>query len=265
MFIFIDLHSWSTVRAAAVRLVRDTVRREPIIVVYLYTSMLVSEDSMTATNLRGSGSQFAYAEVKRRILDMELKPGTRLFEESLATSLGVSRTPLREALRQLVSERLLERQPTGGLAVPVMDAREIWELYDCRAALEGLMTGEAARIATPDDLSRLEGIVARNAALVEFADDAMRYGKALHTAIAEIAANTWALRLHGQVTSQMERYRPYTNNSQTRRHEALDQHRAVVDALRDRDSQRASRLAFDHVVGARNEALRAIGSADFHA
>ena len=219
---------------------------------------------MTDTNIRGSGSQFAYTEVKRRIFDLELKPGTRLFEESLATSLGVSRTPLREALRQLVSERLLERQPTGGLAVPIMDAREIWELYDCRAALEGLMTGDVALIATPEDITELEGIVARNAALVEFPDDAMRYGKALHTAIAEIAANTWALRLHDQVTSQMERYRRYSNNSQTRRHEALKQHRELVEALRARDSQRASRLAFDHVIGARDEALRAIGSADFH-
>ncbi|MGC5172158.1 GntR family transcriptional regulator [Microbacterium sp. DT81.1] len=219
---------------------------------------------MTDSNMRGSGSQFAYTEVRRRILDMDLKPGTRLFEESLAASLGVSRTPLREALRQLVSERLLERQPTGGLAVPVLDSREIWELYDCRAALEGLMTGEAALIATEDDITELDGIVARNAALVDFPDEAMRFGKALHTAIAEIAANAWALRLHDQVTSQMERYRRYTNNSPARRHVALEQHRRLVESIRARDSAEASQRAFDHVIGARDEALRAIGSVDLH-
>lgn len=207
---------------------------------------------------RGSGSQYAYAELRERILSLELAPGTRLFEENLASSLGVSRTPLREALRQLVSENLLERHPTGGVAVPALDAGEIRELYDVRAALEGLMAGEAAAKATADDIIRFESIVSRNAALVGFPDEAMRFGQALHTAIGELAANRWALHLHHQVVSQMERYKRYTNRSETRRHVALEQHTALVRLIAAHDVEGASRLAQLHVATARDEAVSAV-------
>jgi DNA-binding GntR family transcriptional regulator len=69
--------------------------------------------------MRGTGSQHAYDEIRRQVVTLELAPGTRLFEESLAAALGVSRTPLREALRQLVSEHLLERLPANAPATPV--------------------------------------------------------------------------------------------------------------------------------------------------
>lgn len=213
-----------------------------------------------AATIRGSGGQYAYVELRRRILSLEIPPGTRLFEESVAVSLGVSRTPVREALRQLVSENLLERQPTGGLAVPQLDSREIAELYDVRASLESLMAGEAARKATDDDVRELEGIVARNAALVDFPDEAMRTGGALHTAIAEIAGNSWALRLHAQVSSQMERYRRFTNNSQARRYAALAQHQSIARLVGARDVEGATRMAHQHVIDARDEAVRAIGA-----
>lgn len=215
---------------------------------------------MAETTMRGSGSQYAYTELRRRILSLEIKPGSRLFEESVATSLGVSRTPVREALRQLVSENLLERQPTGGLAVPELDETDISQLYDVRAALEALMASDAARRATAEDIRELEGIVARNAALIDFPEEAMRTGQALHSAIAAIAGNAWATRLHGQVTSQMERYQRFTNYNDDRRHAALAQHRALVELLADHDAEGAGRMAQQHVLDARDEAVRAIGT-----
>ncbi|GAA3598185.1 GntR family transcriptional regulator [Agrococcus terreus] len=210
--------------------------------------------------MRGSGSQFAYDEVRRQIVTLELRPGARLFEEALAASLGVSRTPLREALRQLESERLLERLPAGGLSVPVLDAREISELYDCRAALEGLMAGEAARVATTPDIDDLQRLVARNEALVHLPEDAMLSGKAIHSAISRIADNAWSLRLHEQVAGQMERYRRYTNQSADRRDRALEEHRGIVAAIATADPSRAALLAHEHVTAARDEVLRVIDS-----
>ncbi|MEV4737537.1 GntR family transcriptional regulator [Microbacterium sp. LWO14-1.2] len=215
---------------------------------------------MANATMRGSGSHLAYSELRRKVLTLELQPGSRLSEESLATSLGVSRTPLREAVRQLVSESLLERLPTGGLVVPQLNQTEISELYDVRASLELLMAGEAASRATAADIEELEGIVARNAAMVDFPDDAMRYGQALHSALADIAGNDWAVRLHAQVSSQMERYRRFTNHSAARRQSALEQHRALVRLVADGDVEGARRMAFQHVIDARDEALRAIGA-----
>jgi DNA-binding FadR family transcriptional regulator len=115
--------------------------------------------------------------------------------------------------------------------------------------------------ATPEDIEDLRGILARNAALVEFADDAMQQGMALHAKIAAIAGNSWARRLHGQISSQMERYRHYTNSTQERRDQALEQHRELVDAIASGNPEAAAGMAFDHVLGARDAAVRAISGA----
>lgn len=213
---------------------------------------------MPAIPARNTGAHVVYAELKRRILSLDLKPGERIYEPAMATALQVSRTPLREAIRRLISENLLEQQPTGGVVVPVLDEAEISELYEVRAAVESLMARNACLKATPADLDELRGILARNAALVEFADDAMQQGMALHARIALIAGNSWAGRFHDQVANQMERYRHYTNSTQRRRDQALAQHRALVEAIAAGDPEQAARAAFDHVMGARDAAVRAI-------
>jgi DNA-binding GntR family transcriptional regulator len=207
---------------------------------------------------RTTGAHFVYAELKRQILSLELKPGERIFEPAMAASLKVSRTPLREAMRRLISENLLEQQPTGAVLVPNLDEAVISELYEVRAAMESLMARNACIKATPSDIEALRGILARNAAVVEFADDAMRQGMALHSRLAEIAGNSWARRFHGQVSSQMERYRHFTNSTQERRDQALAQHRALVDAVAAGDPDNAAKIAFEHVMGARDAAVRAI-------
>ena len=213
---------------------------------------------MPDTPARHTGAHVAYAELKRQILTLELKPGERLYEPAMAAALGVSRTPLREAIRRLISERLLEQQATGGVLVPELDEAVISELYEVRAAMESLMARNACLKATAADIDALHGILARNAAMVEFADDAMQQGMALHAKIAEIAGNAWAGRFHDQISSQMERYRHFTNSTQERRDQALTQHRALVDAVAGGDPEKAAKTAFDHVIAARDAALRVI-------
>ncbi|GAA3285073.1 GntR family transcriptional regulator [Paenarthrobacter aurescens] len=209
---------------------------------------------------RNTGAHLVYGELKRRILSLDLKPGERIYEPAMATALQVSRTPLREAIRRLISESLLEQLPTGGVLVPELDEKVISELYDVRAALESLMAREACANATAADLEELRGILARNAAMVEFADEAMKYGVALHAAIARIAGNSWAQRFHGQIASQVERYRYFTNNAPERRDEALANHRLLVEAIASKDEEKAAKVAFDHVIGARDETLRVISA-----
>jgi DNA-binding GntR family transcriptional regulator len=213
---------------------------------------------MADSNARNTGAHLVYAELKRQILSLELKPGERIYEPAMATALQVSRTPLREAIRRLISESLLEQQPTGGVLVPPLDQVAISELYDVRAAMESLMAREACTRATAADIEHLEGIVDRNAAMVKFADEAMKHGKSLHAAIADIAGNSWAQRFHEQISSQMERYRHFTNNTQERRDAALAEHRQLLKAVAGDKPEEAAKIAFNHVIGARDEALRAI-------
>jgi DNA-binding GntR family transcriptional regulator len=213
---------------------------------------------MPEQTARNTGAHVVYAELKRQILSLELKPGERIYEPAMASALHISRTPLREAIRRLISESLLEQQPTGGVLVPALDDAVISELYEVRAAMESLMARNACIKATAADIEALRGILARNAAMVEFADDAMQQGMALHAKIAELAGNSWARRFHGQISSQMERYRHFTNSTQERRDQALAQHRTLVDAVAGKNPDKAAQIAFDHVIAARDAALRAI-------
>jgi DNA-binding GntR family transcriptional regulator len=214
---------------------------------------------MTDKLRRASGGQVVYGELKRRILTLDLPPGRRLFEPELSQQLQVSRTPLREALRLLLAEDLVEQLPTGGMVVRSLSSDEIYELYTVRAALEGLIAAEAAERMTDSSAAALTGLLARNERLVEFADDAMNAGHDFHLEIAEIAAHNWAARLHKQVDGQMARYRAFTNQTQPRRTSALEEHRGILDALIKRDAPEARRLAEAHVLAARDTALAAIG------
>ena len=213
--------------------------------------------------LRMSGGEAVYAELKKRILSLELAPGARLKEVDLADQLQVSRTPLREAIKLLLAEDLLEQLPAGGVVVPTLAIRDIEELYTCRAALEAIQAAEAARKAVAADLTAMNAIVERNALLVGFADDAMELGHSLHARIGVIADNTWANRLHQQVDGHMSRYRTLTNSTQERREKALAEHRAIVAAISAREPDLAGRLARDHVLAAREQAIRVISRGDF--
>jgi DNA-binding GntR family transcriptional regulator len=210
---------------------------------------------MSDSPSRNTGAHVVYTELKRQILGLELKPGARIYEPAMAAALQVSRTPLREAIRRLISENLLEQQPTGGVLVPVLNEAAISELYEVRAAMESLMARQACVKATAADIEALHAILERNAAMVQFADEAMKQGMSLHAKIAEIAGNSWARRFHDQISSQMERYRHFTNSTQERRDQALAQHRILVAAGK---PEKAAKLAFDHVMGARDAAVRAI-------
>jgi DNA-binding GntR family transcriptional regulator len=210
------------------------------------------------TPARNTGAHVVYAELKRRILALELKPGERIYEPAMAAALHVSRTPLREAVRRLISESLLEQQPTGAVLVPALDEAAMSDLFEVRAAMESLMARNACLKATAADIEVLRGILARNAAMVGFADDAMQQGMSLHAKIAQMAGNAWARRFHGQITGHMERYRHFTNSTQERRDQALVQHRALVEAIAAGSPDKAAGIAFEHVMAARDAALRAM-------
>ena len=109
----------------------------------------------------------------------------------------------------------------------------------------------------------MAAIVERNALLVGFAEDAMTLGHSLHERIGIVADNTWASRLHAQVDGHMSRYRKLTNFTQDRRDQALEEHRGIVAAITARDADKAGQVARDHVLAARDEAVRVIQLRDY--
>jgi DNA-binding GntR family transcriptional regulator len=97
-----------------------------------------------------------YSTIKKRILKFELKPGEKIFETEIANDLGVSRTPLREALNKLEQEGLIKTLPNKGYSVSKITATEIEELYEIREALEILAIRTAARNSRENDWIRFE-------------------------------------------------------------------------------------------------------------
>ena len=99
-----------------------------------------------------------YASVKRMIFDQELMPGDKLVQERLARTLGVSRSPLLKALQRLESELLVESIPRRGMYVKGLSPAEVIDIFECRAAIEGLSAGLAAEHCTDEEAQGLRAI-----------------------------------------------------------------------------------------------------------
>lgn len=104
----------------------------------------------------------AYAHIRQKLLNGQMVGGTRVSDRVLAKEIGVSRTPVREAMRELESVGLLKALPTGGALVAIPEARDLGELYEVRLALELYAVGVTAKRATPSQIAELRKLVERH-------------------------------------------------------------------------------------------------------
>jgi DNA-binding GntR family transcriptional regulator len=208
----------------------------------------------------------AYAALRAGILDGRYGPGTRLGEIETAAELGLSRTPVREALRRLGSEGLVESLPNRGARVRTWSADDLDEGYEVRALLEGLGARRAASRVTPEQLDRLaalademvtvdpslghrpagdfDDLAALNAefhALIVRASGSGRLGETLAAVV--------------QVPLVLRTYRRYTPEALARSHA---HHHEIVDALRAGDGTWAESVMRSHVLAARTVLLRSL-------
>jgi DNA-binding GntR family transcriptional regulator len=196
-------------------------------------------------------AQAVYAQLRAQILDGTLPPGTPLREVTLAGQFGVSRTPVREALRRLEQDRLLS-QGVRGMEVRAIDPQEVVQVYDIRVLLEAEAAGQAARAAGPADLMRLEGLLARDRALTD-PDDATRTATNLefHAAIWQAAHNPVLVDLLDRLTLHLVHAPRSTLSVGDRWTTALDEHERLVEAIRTHDEAGAREIAQAHMETAR--------------
>jgi DNA-binding GntR family transcriptional regulator len=184
-------------------------------------------------------------ELRDRILTGRLKPGDRLVERELAEDLGVSRVPVREAIRSLESEGFVVVQSPRRVVVRQLDRSDVEELFDVREALEGLAAGLAASRATSKDLRKLERLL-EDAAKATASSQASRItalNTRFHDEIVAIAGNgllsTVLQPLEGRLrwlTSQNEHFG-----------ELLEEHWRLFEAIKSGDAERAKASAAEHV------------------
>lgn len=220
----------------------------------------------TANGKRRMGNSQVLDRLRHMILLGEYEPSGRLVEEHLAQSLGVSRTPVRQALTRLESEGLVEIVPNRGAVVRGFGIEEVWDVYDLRALLEGHAARLAARRAKEAELDRLRGVAAEMEAVEErrFSDreEETRWlvarNQEFHGGIVEAGRNR---RLRGLLDRTVELplvFKAFYWYTPEERHISNHHHRQILRSLEQGDGERAEIVMREHVYEGRDTVVRAL-------
>ena len=201
-----------------------------------------------------------FRQMEEMILAGNFQPGERINESKIATLLGVSRAPIREALRLLASSGILEVRTNRGMFVRDIQPREVDELYDIRAALDALAGERAAELFKEEQQPLLDKWMQEMALHVE-ANDVGAYYRAninFHTAIVEIAGNENLLAIYEGICKRMSLFRQASLSIPGRLSDSLEKHRKVAEAIMSKDPAKAGNLLRHHTLEAKKTLLRAL-------
>jgi DNA-binding GntR family transcriptional regulator len=196
-----------------------------------------------------SASRRVYLCLRQRIVEMSMLPGARIVEREIAEELGISRTPVHEAVQRLADEGLVEVLPRSGTFVARIPLDALEEAMLVRNALETAIIEKAAERATADGVARLRVILEEEEAAVQ-ANDLRAFHRSdetFHATLAELSGypGVWPIIL--QAKTQMDRYRQLTLPLEGRMTGVLAEHRAVVEAVASGDPKQAVLAMRDHL------------------
>ncbi len=205
-----------------------------------------------------------YQALRTAILSGELKGGSRLVETQLAKLLEVSRTPIREALRQLQREHLVVADGSGGLIVARLTIEDAIQLYDCRIALERLSIVSACRKIDSNGLKRLQQVIRQGESSSEKPPHQLNRCQLLHIdqqfhrVLAECSDNPWLVTLLDQVFDQMALLRIRTMQQNPEVLEIGREHRYIYSAVAARDEGKAIEAIESHLNASKERVVREI-------
>jgi DNA-binding GntR family transcriptional regulator len=191
----------------------------------------------------------AYEAIKDAILALKLEPGAPLVEAELAQQLGISKTPVREALQELEREGFVTRILFKGTYVTEVTMRDLSEVFQLRAVLEGLAARLATPLFSPTELDEIaENLTAAEAALA-MGDRARcsELGKRLHDAIINKADSQRLVLIIRNLDDHVQRFRALSDQISGRLHKSVKEHRRILAALRQRDPDLAEQAMRDHL------------------
>jgi DNA-binding GntR family transcriptional regulator len=196
--------------------------------------------------------RFAYEAIKEAILTFRLKPGQSLVESDLASQLAISKTPVRDALMKLQKEGLVEKIPYTGTYVSPINRQNLTEIFQIRAVLEGL----AVRLATinnnVDEIDKLQTVIDNHAlsARDNEISIASKFNSQFHDAIIQLSSNTLLSQILANFDDHLKRYRILSNYQNNRLQKSVEEHQAVLNAIRQRDPELAETLLRLHLMSA---------------
>ena len=203
--------------------------------------------------------------LRAAIVQGTIKPNQRLVEETLAQELGVSRTPVREALRRLEAEGLIEFEAQKGARVRPVSAEELAELYELRILLEGHAARLAAKKITPAELDALRKINQHFLAILNQADtrgqqvqQLIELNQEFHTQIIHVSGNRQLIRITKSLLESNALYGIYYYHDEEKSRASHQDHLDILDALAKHQAARAEQLMHTHLSQAQSMILQAM-------
>ena len=215
--------------------------------------------SMVASRIAQTALYQEVAErLRQRIFSHELPPGTRIDEQLLTVDYGISRTPLREALKVLAAEGLVTLKPRRGCYVTEISEQDLDEIFPLMAMLEGRCALEATKRVQPEQITRLETI---HRQLERFAgtNQIERFfvaNQEFHARIQELSGNRWLQQVIQDLRKVLKLTRLFSLSIEGRLQQSLAEHTTILEAIKAGDAARAQNLMHDHILSGREALVR---------
>ncbi|PKM77505.1 MAG: GntR family transcriptional regulator [Firmicutes bacterium HGW-Firmicutes-15] len=192
--------------------------------------------------------------IRSAIMSGILQPRERLMEIQMAEELGVSRTPIREALRKLELEGFIVMVPRKGAYVSDLSFKDIADVFEIRAALEGLAAGLAADRITEEELEDMERLLVEKREAITQNDigKLVEVDTKFHELMYKASRNERLSSIISNLREQIQRFRLTSLSFPGRNKESLDEHKKIVEAIQSRDIQIARHVAQEHIENAEN-------------
>jgi DNA-binding GntR family transcriptional regulator len=204
----------------------------------------------------------AYELIKRMILKGYFKPGERLIENQLSKKFGVSRTPIRESIRKLAAEGLVEITPKGGTKISKLSKNDIDEIYEIRDVLESFAAEKAASIITDREIGSLEKSLedAEKALLNKDMKRMAQIDTKIHNLICKSSKNNRLFQLVDVLCTNITRHRELILETPGAGKEAIAGHREIINALKKRNKKATRKSVHDHIMRGREILLEIIST-----
>ena len=218
------------------------------------------ETDVFSHSLRGK----VFQQIQNDILNGKYHPGDNLIETKLSEEMGVSRTPIREAIRQLELEGLVQSIPNKGATVTGISSKDIEDIYTIRMMIEGLAARWAAENITPAELEELKEALE----FEEFytirndTEHLMKFDSRFHEIIFRASKSKPLMHTLSTFHHYIQRARNVSLGSPGRAQKVLEEHKAILQAILEKDPDRAEKLTTEHVRNASNNLLKNRGTND---
>ncbi len=194
--------------------------------------------------------EIVYEELKRQIMIGEIPPGTRMMEVELADDMGVSRTPIREAIRKLEKEGLVSIEPRRGAYASEVSIKDMVDVLEVREFLEGMAAGLASKRITEEETEAIKHAVEAYREAVESGatEEIIEEDEIFHKLIVDCSGNKTLIQMINQVQELALRFRYIYYEDFSRYQNMPNEHQEILDAVLSGDPEVARKVADEHVL-----------------